>query len=493
MIQQGEALKAGQELRTTVCIVGAGAAGITAAIHLARAGIEVVLLEAGTQEADDDIQDAYVGEIGGEYLERPGAKYLTRSRLRQWGGTTNHWAGWTMPLSDIDFEKRDWVPNSGWPIKRSDLDSYYPKAAKIVEVRPWDYSVKEMESEGLYEHPFAKECGFDHVFFHYSPKTNFGEVFYDELMKSPKISAFMGAPVMGLECHAGGQAVRRVRVKNFAGDEAYVYAKVFIVAAGGIDNARILLASDDVHKNGLGNHNDQLGRYFMEHSARRRAMQGIFNLDPKEIELYWKRTREFAEHRVHTVLRFGEATQRKYQLLNSGISMFHPKKKDKYEVDVAVQDTLSSWWQLKDGAPRYLLRLTCEHSPNPLNRVTLVKDRDAHGMRRVKLTLDWSEVDRKSVDKTIEIFARRLGASGYGRIRQRGMGFYHYGCHHMGTTRMSDSPKAGVVDKNAKLHGIDNCYVGGSSIFSTSGFANPTLTIVALTLRLVDHLKVRLS
>ena len=140
-----------------------------------------------------------------------------------------------------------------------------------------------------------------------------------------------------------------------------------------------------------------------------------------------------------------------------------------------------------------MLRVTCEHSPNPDNRITLMDEKDKNGVPRTRLSVSWSDTDKESLDRTIKLFAKRLGASGFGRARHRGLKSYHYGSHHMGTTRMSLDPKQGVVDANGRLHELDNLYIAGSSVFPTVGFANPTLTIVALCLRMGDHLEKQLA
>jgi choline dehydrogenase-like flavoprotein len=144
---------------------------------------------------------------------------------------------------------------------------------------------------------------------------------------------------------------------------------------------------------------------------------------------------------------------------------------------------------------RFGVGCACEQTPNPDSRVTLADDTDPLGLRRVRLNWRLTEQERRSFIANIRALGRELAAAGIGRLRpllpddglwEKVVGG---GSHHMGTTRISDDPKRGVVDRDCRVHGIDNLYVAGSSVFVTSGSANPTLNILALAYRLVDHLK----
>ena len=161
---------------------------------------------------------------------------------------------------------------------------------------------------------------------------------------------------------------------------------------------------------------------------------------------------------------------------------------------VQQRERLLSCLLMSSARPRderfYSIWSLAEQSPNPDSRIALIDKRDALGMPRVKLNWRLSELDTYSVLRTLELFAQELGRSDLGRLR---IGTFpetfHYGNHHMGTTRMSDDPRQGVVDAHCCVHGMTNLYVAGSSVFATSGASTPTLTIVALALRLAKHVK----
>src|ERR1017187_2119639 len=120
-----------------ICIVGAGAAGISMALEWINTPYKVILLEGGGFEYDEKVQELFDGKTTGQRYYP-----LKSSRLHYFGGTTGHWAGFCSTFDHIDFNKRDWVPLSGWPISRNDLDPFYARAQKNLELGPYDYSVK---------------------------------------------------------------------------------------------------------------------------------------------------------------------------------------------------------------------------------------------------------------------------------------------------------------------------------------------------------------
>jgi choline dehydrogenase-like flavoprotein len=141
-----------------------------------------------------------------------------------------------------------------------------------------------------------------------------------------------------------------------------------------------------------------------------------------------------------------------------------------------------------------------EQSPNPDSRITLSNEKDALGMPRAKLNWQLTELDKRSMRTFYQVLGREMGRTGTGRVQIRDWllagdkewpSFVSGGWHHMGTTRMSADPKRGVVDPNCRVHGLANLYIGGASVYPTAGAVNPTLTLVALSLRLADHLKAK--
>ncbi len=489
MLVDTRTIDVGRTIRADVCIAGAGAAGITIARALASQGLSVCLLESGGLDFDEEHQSLYEGRVGGSVPGR-NPSYLTRSRLRYFGGSTNHWQGWCRPLDDLDFRVRSWVPDSGWPIGRSDLIPYYDRAADLLEIAPFHDS----RDEGIGWDPtllFLDHPSFVSKRFHFSPPIRFGSRYRPELSGDSKIDVFLNASVVGIDADETGSRIRRIRAATLTGVHVEVVATSYVLAAGGIENARLLLLSDDVHRSGLGNDSDLVGRYFMEHPHLNTAGYIVLAVPLPQLGIYGRR------ENMRAALCPSEALQREHKLLNLSITLAVDRHDETSSMD-GLETALSHLRRFQPDTPSPRgKRLTCfvraEQSPNRQSRVTLTADRDRLGLRRVNLAWQMSEYDIDSIRRTLEILASKLGHAARGRLRVHigetdpwiGMGG---GSHHMGTTRMSDHASRGVVDADCRVHGLSNLFVAGSSVFPTGGFANPTLTIVALSLRLAEHL-----
>ena len=501
-------LTTSRQLHYDVCIVGAGAAGITLARALRSERASICLLESGGFESDRDTQSLYSGRTTGTGLSASG--YLSLSRLRYFGGTTNHWAGMCRPLDAMDFAVRPWVPNSGWPIRRDDLVEYYRRAAELVQFQPFDEHWGDLTSHA--ESLIPPDGALIGRIFRYSPPTRFGKTYRQELVESETIDVLLHSNVMRLDVNEAGTAVERVRVATLNKRRLSVTAKVFVLATGGVENARLLLVSNSVHKFGIGNESDRVGRFFMEHPERTMAHVVITSRAVAEDVRFLRRRR--------AMLCLSERTQRAHQLLNANIE-FGPETQLPESEAGGFPLALRSAIQRIDrigleepvgaepaGPPAYTrLRVRAEASPNFESRVALEdRDTDALGMRRVRLEFRMGTLESRTFVRTMEIVARELGARQGGRMMLtvdegavgvpvggalwRGTGA---GQHHMGTTRMSERPSEGVVDRDCQVHGVSNLYVAGSSVFPTGGMANPTFTIVALALRMAEHIAMRLA
>ncbi len=504
-------------LNADLCIIGAGAAGITLAREFEGTGARVLLLESGGDAPEPQTQSLYDGEnIGNPYFD------LSACRVRQFGGTTGHWGGACWPLEPIDFEQRDWVPHSGWPITRADLDPYYVKAQEICGAGPFDYDVAQWADEQRPVVGFVDDAIDSKIYQNSSPPRHFGKAYRKQIESSENVTAILHANVTGLRVARGTDKVRAVDVATLSGTRFAVAADWFVLATGGIENARLLLVSDDVHGHGLGNGTDLVGRFFMEHTFTSTSVMLLASDIPMGF---------YTRHRQRgTDIRGGfglsEATLREERILNvwcglglQGAPPPPPGSAVGAAARRAVQLGLPQMGAFIGAVDRHShavsgqyhsISITChaEQAPNAASRVTLAEDRDTLGMRRVKLAWRLSELDFRSVRRSQEILGRALGGSGLGRLKVRLGGeplewtepqrvsgptapFGSY--HHMGTTRMHPSPGRGVVDQHCRVHEIANLYVAGSSVFPTCGYVNPTLTIVALTCRLADHLRRRIA
>lgn len=508
MLIDSRDLTPGRVLQYDVCIVGAGAAGITLARALRSDRLSICLLESGGFAFDGDTQALYGGVIDAAGFDPP--TYLSSSRLRFFGGSTNHWAGMCRPLDPLDFAIRPWVAHSGWPINRDDLAPYYERAAAVLQFSPFDegWGDVTLHAQSLVP-PDGVLTGRT---FRWSPPTRFGTVYRQELVEARTVDILLHANAVHLDLNEAGTSVERVQVAGLNGTRVTVTARLFVLATGGIENARLLLASDSVHTSGLGNGSDCVGRFFMEHPELLTVAQLLIT-SPAVLE----DLRLLADQ--HALLSLSEQTQRDHELLNANIDLIPPADMRESEAGgfpLAIVDTIEQLDRLgfeddpetepeTPGLRRCYIR--SESAPRPESRVTL-EDRatDALGMRRSRLTLVLGTLESRTLVRTMEIVARELGVRQAGRLmlalaegverqpvggpawpRIRG------GSHHMGTTRMSDSPATGVVDRDCRVHGVPNLYVAGSSVFPTCGMANPTFTIVALALRMAEHIAARLA
>ncbi|MFC1777393.1 FAD-dependent oxidoreductase, partial [Pseudomonadota bacterium] len=242
-------------LETEVCIVGAGAAGVALARDLTKAGREVCLLEGGGMDYEANTQALFEGRnVGMEYYD------LDHSRLRFFGGTTNIWGGRSIPLDPIDFEKRDWVPHSGWPITLDDLQKYYRIAHDSLELGEYDYEADNWKKLGLNPLDFDPQkiatrfWRFDHFAERFNSQRS------EDLVKAQNIQVVLHANTVGLQATDNASGISRVDATSMDGRKLQVKAKHYVLACGAIENARLLLASNNVETNGLGNQYDQLGR-----------------------------------------------------------------------------------------------------------------------------------------------------------------------------------------------------------------------------------------
>lgn len=493
----------GHAIDCELCIVGAGAAGITIAKELAGTDISVCLLESGSLEWEDDTQALYAGKISGTLPPRDPLE----SRLRYFGGTTNHWAGCCMPLNEIDFETRSWVPDSGWPINRSDIDTYYRRAQDYCELGAFEYG------ETLWNGLDVKALAFDRDrivtrFFQESPPTNFAEVHGPTVLKANNIQTIINANVLGFNASDSGREITYIDIAALNGKRGRVTAKYFVLACGGIENARLLLLSDNHNSNGLGNDHDLVGRYYNDHLYSRLgfAWSAIPNI--------WQR-HGLSEHdheasngwmrpsgdpvMIRPIASLSDTWQRKMGVLDIGVMAEEPEEDD--ETFPAARKNQP---ELRH---RVSLVAQSETAPNRDSRVKLGSDRDALGQRRPSIDWRLSKIDMHTQETMAHAFGSEVTRLGIARMRvddwiqnqdwTSAMGRENEplsgNAHHMGTTRMADDPTKGVVDKDCVVHGIANFYIAGSSVFPSSGFANPTLTIVALALRTADTLKKQLK
>ena len=506
---------------TELCIIGAGAAGITLARECIDASFRVVLIESGGMDFDPATQDLYEGQSVGDPF-----KDTMTSRLRFFGGSTNHWGGWCLPFEAIDFEPRGAeFPYHGWPFSKAQLDPWYARAQEVCQLGPYDYRPSRWGvPPDKVPAPFA---GPDfEVRIIQENALRFGPTYAPELRRAPRVTVYLHANAVHLDAGETDAEVETLAVKTLSGNELTVRARFYVLATGGIENAQLLLASGREDGNGLGNAHDLVGRFFMTHLAYSGGTivpaNPYTNFDFETNDPYVP-----GKYRIDRILGLSAEAMRRRHLPNMMLGWtykFAPVREavealerlmhgegpggstlsDLSEVIAnfdGVTDFLVRKALFGEGIPIKALDVWCssEQQPNRDSRISLGPKRDRLGMREV--VVDWRVLpeDRSKAVATLRLLGTEIGRAGFGRFRAAWSDADAWPAdlsgndHHMGTTRMHSDPSLGVVDENCRVHGIANLYVAGSSVFPTGGANNPTLTIVALTLRLADHLNGKLA
>lgn len=522
-------------LETDICIIGAGAAGITIARELSNQPYEVCILESGGLGFDQATQSLYEGDnVGARYFP------LKEARARYFGGSTNLWGGWSRPLDEIDFEHRDWMPHSGWPMTKAELDPYYQRAQQACNLGPFEYDLAYWQA-GLAQQQLEMPSLGDDMVTHLwqvipSSHVRFGEAYRTELEQARNIKTYLHANVVEIETNDTARAVTRLRVASLDGKQFWMKAKTFILAVGGIENPRLLLLTNQVKTCGLGNEYDLVGRFFMEHpilwsgkvSYAKQAAPPYVEVDntfmgtgfglSKELQTHEQvlnfslRVKPIVEDwllaikRLQYKVRHSKASQELTAIVEGHEHEFGLPKKETSAIEDLSQILANSdrvlakiyaklFRKYTEQDVIYRTHLISEQAPNPDSRVTLSRDRDRLGLNCVNLDWRLSPIDKYTVKRSQQVVAQRFEQYGLGQMQieltdddaswQSVKGSYH----HIGTTRMSTNPRQGVVNEHCQLHGVGNLYVAGSSVFPTSGLSNPTLTIVALAIKLADQIK----
>lgn len=490
-------LDAATVLEPDLAIIGGGPAGISLALALADTKLNILLLESGGVNFDPQNQKLYAGaQTGRRYIA------LDAGRLRLLGGSTNHWGGWCRPLDAIDFERRDWMPHSGWPFPKTALEAYYPRAQKLVEAGPWLYDKAGASVAALGAPLQLGDGGVYTSWFQFSKTrdsdlpTYFGHRYEDDLKRAAHIKPLLHANVTGIRLTQDAQHVDRLDVATLnpqggAGKHFTVKPRITVLACGGMENARLLLASNDVMVHGIGNQNDLVGRFFADNPTPRDVATLVSFAGPPAP--YYGDNLVLAKGPIlRATFAPSDGFRHARRVTASLTTLEQPVNLDETG-KAAVVTAATALGVDASNAKAYSLGCGLELLPDPDRRLTLTGQKDALGLPRLKLNMRMAEADFALYHDTLRELGRQLLASGTGMLkitrRESWSENMDWGNHHLGTTRMHDDPKQGVVNADARVHGVDNLYVAGSSVFPTYGASNPTLNLIALTLRLADRLK----
>lgn len=503
-------------LQGNICVVGAGAAGITLARKLAQAVPGVILVESGGFEIEGRTQAMFAGrQLGLRYFD------LTSCRLRYFGGTTNHWSGYCRANDPIDYEGRAELGLPAWPFGHEELDAHILEAGRSLGIEPNAFRPEEVLSSHGIDPDQLVEHHSDRLqtkIFQLAPDIRLGPIHRDEIGASANVRAVLNLNLTHIQLDPEARQVTHLEAATLTGKTCRIEARHYVLCCHAIENARLLLASNDVMAPGIGNAHDHVGRYFMDHTH---VFAGRFIPSERFPPLY---DRDFAtRRRINANLSFSDAalraegllqyycrfepqyvTPETRQSLRNVVFNFSRPGNPGYLADVAQVATELAGavrYELSRRDIRYvrpdyfLLDHRLEQAPNRDSRVVLSDRRDAVG--NLVADLDWrlNEHDIESFRRGQSLIGRELAALGYGRIEEeeitrdlvesRVEGHYH----QIGTTRMSVAPEAGVVDPHGRVHGIANLHVGGSSVFPTAGYSGPTMMIIAMALRQAYYLK----
>lgn len=535
------------DIEADLCIVGAGAAGIAIARTFIGTSVTVCLVEGGGLSGEEKSQALYEGTSVGCPPFDPGT-----SRMRVFGGSCNLWGGGCIPLGRQDMSPRDWVPHSGWPLSYDDLEPYYRDAQAYCRIDAHDFS------DGSFLGPLARPpLSFDadklvNQIFARSPIL-FGQAYRSELDQAPNIKVLLHANLLELVPSPAGSAVLHARIGALDARTGTVRARHYVLASGGIENARLLLLSNSVVPHGLGNDRDLVGRYFMDHPS---GTLGTVSTDtPDRLTRPYDRNLGKGPAPVFPEIGLSNDAQRAHRMLSGRVHPFavegtvpkgiralrsfraalRPPVLDEGSVLEARlcaalkngppsgMDTVATGESIgmlalrlglgvgdiaKAFAHRLIDKPTVksnhvalvgffEQAPNPDSRITLGTEVDALGKRKV--CVDWrlTSLDRHTYTIAAKLFGNELARACSGSFQLEpwligdtdAVPQVHGTAHHLGTTRMSDDPGQGVVDRHCRVHGIGNLHIAGSSVFPTGGWAFPTFTIAALSLRLAETLR----
>ena len=494
MLIDATELTTGHTVEADLCIIGAGAVGIAMALEFNGTNENVVVMESGGLNLDPQTQLLYEGDHVGRSTYP-----LETNRLRYFGGTTGHWAGHCRPFDAFDFSVRDWIPHSGWPIQFEELEPYLKRTQPILELGKYDYDSLD---------DYAAQLGLDtlpldssrliSVLKHQSPPTRFGTVYREELKKSKNVSIYLHSNVLELMADESASHVTSAEVACIDGPRYKVKAKYFVLATGGLENPRIMLLSNKSAPEGLGNSHGMVGRFYTDHILLRPALDISLSRTDLDFSLYTA-PHELNGGLIFAIMTAPDELTRREKLTRFRFHLYNIRPHYKFNVGGVFSglDESSKVPPLEKKPGTYIqVHLAMESIPNPSTFIRLSDKRDLFDQRKLEINWQVTDAELSNAHRAVELCALEFARMGYGRAYSPLLAkpnewpaTFQSGKHHCGTTRMSDNPQTGVADRNCKVFDVDNLYVTGSSLFPTTGHTNPTLNLVALALRLADHLK----
>lgn len=536
-----------------ICIVGSGAAGITIALQYLNTNKKVAILSGGGWNETFANRELNKGIIDSNHHHEP----LEENRRRQFGGTTAAWGGRCIPFDSIDFEKRDWLTDCEWPFDEEEIKQYYDAALNICDAGKNNFDARSVFPN------MGKEIieGLDNEDIsswqleRWSPPVKFGERYKEVLLNSKNIDVFLDAHASNFNIAVEGNG--KIESVDFSINSIKdkIKAEIFILSAGGIENPRLLLTSKSkIFPNGIGNQNDNVGRYYMSHLTGTFAIVKPLNRDKiilnfeKDADGVYCRRRWWISPKAQEKYKIGNSIFFLHRSLNgeghrdsifSSIYLAktflkviknrkrisikaewaESKSEIKQHLNIVLRDSpnlipklfnLAKMRFAKRRLPfilpsinsnQFCLYFQTEHLPNRNSRIYLSDKQDILGIPLPIVSIDFQTIDIETIVTAHKIFVDRFIEKEIGEIvfnedklrefLRIKIDNFNSSAHHLGTTRMSSDPQLGVIDKNCKVFETENLYIAGASVFPTGGHANPTLLIITLALRLADYLKTK--
>lgn len=505
-----------------VCIIGAGAAGIVLAAELLCKGQRVLMLESGGSVVEPNAQ-----ELNACFYAGQPRKIVSPGRFRALGGTTTVWGGQILELCDVDFMARSWIEGSGWPFPKQELQPFYDRALAAEGLSQAAAKDEEVWPQMKVSAPELGDA-FDPYFTRWCPEPNFARL-YRETMESPNLCVVLHATVAELLLGEDRTRVRGVRCRSLSGREQFFSAADCVLCLGTIETVRFLLQPASDGSRPPWNRSGLLGKNFQSHidyNAARISAQ----VAPKLRQ--WFANAYLHGYKYHPKFRLAASVQQREKLLNiaGSITCINPAETELRRLKLLVVDAMRGRWfriQPRDlprifrqmstlirlaygyrvehraawpAESNFWLRVHCEQEPLSSGSITLTENRDAVGLLHAQVDWRVSEMEWKTIRRFAEhakAALAKLGGAPQSEITlqtelERADGFknitFDNSHYDIGGTRMSESAANGVVDTNLRLHAMQNVYVCSASVFPTGGFSNPTHTLLALAIRLADHL-----